>query len=239
MDKILNAQFLLYSMDITPLLNEPLYSRFLHLVPPYRQEKIQRFRLAKDRALSLGAGLLLGYALKQAGFWEKGLSLVLGAQEKPGFPEIADRFQFNLSHSGSQVLCGAYFSPVGHALSLGCDIEVVEKANLTLARRFFSDDEQAWLSALPQGAKQDSGFYRLWTLKESFLKATGTGLSRELSSFSVIPQEDGSIVFSGSASEERFAFGESDAFPGYRAAWCVAGKPVPPVWMTVTLDDMI
>ena len=53
-----------------------------------------------------------------------------------------------------------------------------------LAARFFSSHESAELASLP-AEDQLAGFYRGWTSKEAYLKATGFGLSFSLSQFTV------------------------------------------------------
>ena len=47
---------------------------------------------------------------------------------------------------------------------------------------YLAKEEIRYLDSLPQ-FRRDEGFYRLWTLKESFVKATGRGLDLPLRSF--------------------------------------------------------
>ncbi|CAH2603602.1 4'-phosphopantetheinyl transferase [Rhodovastum atsumiense] len=87
---------------------------------------------------------------------------------------------FNLSHTTG--LVGIALAPVA-GLALGFDLEPrARRAPLEVARRFFTATEAEWLEALPE-AEQGEGFFRLWTLKEAFVKATGKGLTQDLSSF--------------------------------------------------------
>ena len=66
------------------------------------------------------------------------------------------------------------------------DIESVERRvdYRALANRFFSAAEQAAFKKLPAGAA-GAAFYRVWSRKEAFLKATGQGLAGGLAGFSV------------------------------------------------------
>lgn len=105
------------------------------------------------------------------------------ATGKPWLPEHA-WLRFNLSHSGHSaaiVLCRGY--------EVGVDLEkiigkvAVKKA---IAQRFFHPDEQRWL-ALDE-ASYLLRFTQLWSMKEAWLKARGTGLTQSLGSFCVIPQ---------------------------------------------------
>ncbi|MCC8065877.1 MAG: 4'-phosphopantetheinyl transferase superfamily protein [Clostridiales bacterium] len=73
---------------------------------------------------------------------------------------------------------------------IGCDIEYKKRPNDKLARRFFCPEEYEWLTRPQSQAEKKDRFYRLWTLKESFLKATGLGLYLPLDSFCFHIEED-------------------------------------------------
>ena len=78
---------------------------------------------------------------------------------------------FNLSHS-HDLACLA----VSSACQPGIDIEQIRPIEPELSRYFFSHREHSALNRL-QGDKRLQAFYRLWTLKEAFVKAHGAGLS--------------------------------------------------------------
>ncbi|MCF6094294.1 4'-phosphopantetheinyl transferase superfamily protein [Microaerobacter geothermalis] len=65
---------------------------------------------------------------------------------------------------------------------MGVDIEQIRPIDMEIANRFFTQEEREVLFHLP-GNDQLSFFYELWTLKESFVKAIGQGLSCPLDSF--------------------------------------------------------
>ncbi len=98
-------------------------------------------------------------------------------------PLRREKLYFNSTSSGDT---GAV------ALSLtrspGFDIELVEpKENDELERIIsttFAENEAKWFRQLAP-ARQNTAFYRLWTCKEAYLKALGTGLHGGLNSFSV------------------------------------------------------
>jgi 4'-phosphopantetheinyl transferase len=100
------------------------------------------------------------------------LELRFGDNGKPELP--ASGFSFNLSHSGELALLAVTRADV----RLGIDVEqmVVERAHDRLARRFFSTEEADRYAALA-APERAAAFYRLWTRKEAYLKAWGTGLS--------------------------------------------------------------
>ena len=169
----------LYIASTEPLRDEARFARLLETVPADRREKVLAFRVDGARRLSLGAGLLLNRALADAGF--PPMEARVTEYGKPYFPALPD-FHFSLSHSGERVLCAV------SAASVGCDIEKAERADLKIAQRFFHPAEREWLFSQPE-SEQDAAFCRLWTCKESFIKAIGLGLSQPLESFAVIPGE--------------------------------------------------
>ncbi|BAY84242.1 4'-phosphopantetheinyl transferase [Calothrix parasitica NIES-267] len=79
---------------------------------------------------------------------------------------------FNLSHSQNYAL---YVMSLNN--SIGVDLECINSKTdvVSLAQRFFSPSEFAVIeSASPE--QQQQLFFRYWTCKEAYLKATGTGL---------------------------------------------------------------
>lgn len=194
-----------YAMDCGCLEDPALFESFYALQPAWRKKNIDSMRFAKDKRLSLGAGILLCHALPGT----DPEAVNTGENGKP-YLKNADVF-FNLSHAGQFALCA-----VGPE-ELGCDIERIRPAREGIAQRFFHPEELAFLEAAPDAAEKERRFFRLWTLKESFIKATGKGLSQPLNSFCVL-WENRSPVLKGE--ESRFAFREYTAPPGYACAVC-------------------
>jgi 4'-phosphopantetheinyl transferase len=97
-------------------------------------------------------------------------------QGKPFAVEAAGRTglpSFNLSHAGGVVVCA-----LTRQAAVGVDVEDVRRPvdMSAIARQFFSAPEVAALAALPSDKRREDCF-ALWTLRESYLKATGLGLS--------------------------------------------------------------
>ncbi len=97
--------------------------------------------------------------------------------------------EFNLSHSS-----GFLAVAVAQGLKVGVDIERLRRVpDMDLiSARFFSKNERGAISGLPDEDKPD-GFFRCWTRKEAYLKATGNGLSIPLDSFEVSVEPDNPI----------------------------------------------
>lgn len=79
---------------------------------------------------------------------------------------------FNISHSGDYFVLG-----VGLGIALGVDVEreTHKRAIMAIAERYFAEGEFMYLKTLSE-VEQLHEFYRLWTLKEAFFKARGTGI---------------------------------------------------------------
>lgn len=88
---------------------------------------------------------------------------------------------FNMSHSHYYALIA-----VSNHSEIGVDIEYIEKKTSweKIARRFFHDKEIAFLFD-SDPSKQKSIFFQIWTRKEAYIKALGTGFSTPFSSFNV------------------------------------------------------
>jgi 4'-phosphopantetheinyl transferase len=103
------------------------------------------------------------------------------------WPSSAVRLRFNLSNSGGLVAC-----IVTTTADAGIDVEDVHRtsAAIDIAPRFFSPLEVSELHSLPSQA-QLHRFCEIWTLKESYIKARGMGLSLPLDQFSLSIRDDG------------------------------------------------
>jgi len=96
-------------------------------------------------------------------------------------PEALRPLSFNLSHTTKLVAL-----VVAWKRRVGIDVELASREvdAMSFARRFLSQREVAALEREARSARR-AAFYRIWTLKEAYLKALGVGLSVPLDSFSV------------------------------------------------------
>lgn len=206
---------LVYTADLSPLQDPGTFERLLGAVPAYRREKAMRFKMAGGRIQSLGVGLLLKQACRDAGNDGADEDVVLGENGKPAFrnhPEI----HFNLSHSKTRVMC--VLSPY----EAGCDVEHVRVGRSRLAERFFKESETQWIHSFPEGEAQDEAFCRLWTLKECYMKVTGRGMSLSPDRFSLSMTPDG-IVLEHDGPRPEYTFREISRDDGFRYAYCLKG----------------
>ncbi|MBR8645092.1 4'-phosphopantetheinyl transferase superfamily protein [[Brevibacterium] frigoritolerans] len=106
------------------------------------------------------------------------IQFVLGENGKPHL--AGGRIHFNISHSGDWVVVGI------HNDSIGVDIEEVKDFNIyEIAKSTFSSEELMYLIKSPK-ANQIEIFFKMWTLKESWLKCIGSGFLVPPNTFSIL-----------------------------------------------------
>lgn len=202
-------------------------ARWLALLDEGERQRWERFRQERDRA-----GFLLGKVLTRSV-----LAARLGCRPEElvfspdlhGKPRLkhpaAPMLLFNLSHTpGMAVLA------VAEGREPGVDVESFRRKvdALALARRYFATPELAILDTLDGEALQEH-FITLWTLKEAWLKAKGTGLREPLDAFWFdLGGKRPTVAFSSQLDEDPAAW----QLRLYREdEWCIAlalqGPPLP------------
>lgn len=193
---------------------------------PDEQERASRFHFERDRRRFMAArGLLRGLLGRYCEREPSTLRFAYGPRGKPSLLAPAGSLRFNLSHSGGLAL----FAFV-REVELGVDLEqerpVPEAASI--AERYFSRRENADLRSLAE-PERSRAFFRCWTRKEAFIKATGDGLSRSLDAFDVTlaPGEPARLVrVEGEpALAGRFWLQDLEVSAGFAAALASEGRP--------------
>ena len=112
----------------------------------------------------------------------RAIRFAYGPSGKPRLagPAASSGLRFSLAHTGSLALFGFSGS------DLGVDLEEIRplRDQRRLEARLFSEGEVNWLEGLPPRARLDA-FFGLWTLKEAYVKALGTGIAASLDAFEV------------------------------------------------------
>lgn len=203
-----------YYIDVTQLDNERLFQERLRLLSSYRQQKIAHLKHTKDKNRSLGAGIVLDLALKPYGLRERSTEYEFGKWGKPSLRDHPD-IHFSLSHSGDYAICSIGETPVGS------DIEHIRPGRLNVADRFFTPEEKDFMYAVQDGEEITRRMFRIWTMKESFLKVTGRGMSLPLGDFAVVVDEgSGEIRVKHTFNDMDYHMKEYGEIPGYRVAVC-------------------
>jgi len=202
-----------------------------HLVEEFRTtleedevHRANRFHFEKHRrAFLVGRGFLryvLGHYLETK---PEALRFSYSTYGKPALngEHKSSPLRFNMSHSH-----GLGLFAVTENNELGVDVEHVRAdfASEDIARRFFSPCEVEAFNALPK-EERVAAFFRCWTRKEAFIKATGRGLSQPLDGFDVTlgPGEPARLLRADEDVASRWSLSDLDAGVDYAAALAVAG----------------
>ncbi len=215
----------LWRADLDALASDEI--RWQQLLAIDEQKRAARFHFARDRQRFTAARailrIILGGYLRVEAF---DVDFCYSKKEKPYLAQRhADSgITFNLSHSG-----GIALYAFARRRELGVDVEKIGRDVdvAGIARRFFSEHEQKQLLQLPAN-EQVEAFFRCWTRKEAYIKATGDGLSLPLSQFDVSLEpgsSDALVVTRPDPAEAKcWLLREVPAGDGYLAAVCVRGR---------------
>ncbi|MMZ47080.1 4'-phosphopantetheinyl transferase sfp [compost metagenome] len=206
----------IYAIDTSKPEAENHYELLVNRVSLAKQHKLDRFLHREDALRGLYADVLLRWlACRQLKIPNASLQFTYNAFGKPSLLN-APAFHFNVSHSGKWVVCAIDDHP------LGIDIEQLRPIDFEVGRVCFSDTEYDAL--MHQDAESRlSYFYDLWTLKESFVKAEGQGLTLPLKSFSFDLEAQPSIGFTTEGFTTEYChFKQYELDPDYKMAVCAA-----------------
>lgn len=100
---------------------------------------------------------------------------------KPEIDNEDNTLRFNISHSKELIACA-----ITRNDAVGIDVEAIDPDEniLSIADQYFSKQEIFDLLRLHTIEQRIHHFFNLWTLKESYIKACGLGLSLPLDQFS-------------------------------------------------------
>jgi 4'-phosphopantetheinyl transferase len=201
-------------------LERPL-ATLIELLDTDELSRANRFYFERDRKHFVVARgflrVLLGRYLDSD---PKELKFTYGPYGKPSLPGDG-LLRFNMSHSQGVAL---YAFTEGR--DIGVDVEYV-RADFTsddIARRYFSPFEVESLCGLPTEERVAS-FFRCWTRKEAYIKATGRGLSQPLDGFDVTlaPGESAALLRTDAGPHEHWSMANVEVGPDYAGAVAVEG----------------
>jgi 4'-phosphopantetheinyl transferase len=202
------------------------FDAWINEVPEPRRTRILRQRNAQSAAAQLCADRLLGYALRRLyGLDVRALDQRVTPEGKPYFdgPQAP---HFSISHSHAMALCALHGAPVG------ADVERVRRVRDALARRIMSDAEYAAYLASPDPVRF---FFRIWTLKESFVKQTGLGIAQDLKKLEFSMDEALHVTFSAPG----YAFRLYDLPGNYQACACTGAGTLPGAVTVIELEALV
>ncbi len=207
------------------------FEKILNCLPCDRVMKIKKFRKYEDSLRTLTAEVLIRtIACTRLKKDNESIKFETGKHGKPYIPN-QDDFHFNLSHSGDWVVCAVSHRPVG------IDVEKIKEVDFAIANRFFSAQEARDLF-LKEGEERKDYFFNLWTLKESYIKADGRGLSLPLNSFS-FKIEKSKILFTTDNDLKDCFFKIYDIDNEYKVSVCSLENEYPKNITLKKFDDLL
>lgn len=135
------------------------------------------------------------------------------------FPRIKD-FDFNLSHSGDYIVIAIADCPIG------IDIERIKPLDTKIAIDYFTEQELKYLGS--RRGKQSERFYKIWVLKESFIKAVGRGLSFPIKKINFEYKGGGNTVLKLKYLNKKWFFRIYGIDKNYKMAICSNKNKFPP-----------
>jgi len=197
----------------------------------------ERARAARFHASSLADRwrvahiALRGVLADMVGMEPAALRFADDAQGKPAL-HPPSRLRFNLSHAADVALIAVH-----EGGEVGVDVEQIRPVSEMggIAASHFSREEQAALWAASAEARLET-FYRIWTRKEAFVKATGVGIGPALARFAVTADRARPRLLYALDTPDASSWNMYDVTVAapyvsepYVAALCVAGAPRPVV----------
>jgi len=167
------------NLDLSPEQIERLET----FLSPDETARAEKFRFARHRRrFTATRGILRQLLGNYLSVYPQDLSFSYGTKGKPYLNQTADYpLQFNLSHSHEYALFG--FTQK-HLIGVDLEYQRPMPDALKIARRFFSQQESQMLQKV-ETEQRSRLFFQLWTAKEAYLKAIGTGLSNSLASIEI------------------------------------------------------
>lgn len=145
--------------------SDDFFAISLASLPKNISEKINNILNETAQKQSILAWSILKYCLAKQ-YQINNFEIYYGENQKPYLKN--ENIYFNLSHSANYVVCAVSKSEIG------IDIQKISQNKPRVAQRLFCINEQIQLE---KASEKNAFFTRLWTLKESYLKMTGEGIS--------------------------------------------------------------
>ena len=146
----------------------------------FRKNKSNQYRFIEDKKRCILAEVLLKEGLKEFNIYDEEIEYTFNKYEKPYLKNHKDIF-FNYSHSGDFVVCAI------SNIEIGVDIEKIKNCDMKIAEKCFHKNEYELLN---NSNNKDIDFYKIWTYKESYIKAIGKGIYIDLNSFDITNIKD-------------------------------------------------
>lgn len=221
----------IYAISINENYPKNEFETIIKFLCKEKQEKLKRLKFFEDALRTLAGEIIIRNIVKRK--YKINFEDIIFKKNINGKPYIDNikGFHFNISHSGKWVVCA-----ISDAL-IGIDIEKIKETNFKVAKRFFSEEEYIDLSNKESVSKTEY-FYDIWTLKEAYLKAIGTGLTVPLRSFT-LKKENKDICIKTKDKDYNWNFNQYEIDKDYKLSLCAENEGFPCEIKKLTLDEII
>lgn len=210
----------IYGVKILDIENEEL-EYLISTISWEKREKIKKFWNKKDKIRSLIGEVLVRTKLSKIYAIENKKIIF----EKNNFGKLyikgKSNCNFNISHSGEWIICAIDSKPIG------IDVEKIKCIEYEeIVKNFFSSNEIDYIMNRDKNLRLER-FYEIWTLKESYIKCCGKGLSIPLKSFSInIGIYNIKVIKENQYLKYKLEILDIDQY--YKVAVCSLNKRIPP-----------
>ena len=200
---------MIYLTDVSRL--DPADPFWLGFVSESRRQKIERCARAEDKQRSLGAELLLCYAIaNEAPDLALPPAYELRTDGKPFFAD--GLWHVSFAHSGKYAACALFNAPVG------VDIQFHREVDRRVLQKVLTKNQIDMIAAMPP-KKQADAYYDFWCMKESLVKCVDGIALQQPVEFRFANLQGRLAVF-----YENYSLRCFSVVPGYSLAVCCADE---------------
>lgn len=198
------------------------------LISDYKTESYNKYRRFEDKLRCLLGQFLIKKMINyEINLNPRDMLFDINDYGKP-YLKNDSNIHFNISHSGEYVV------GIIDRNFVGIDIEKIDNIDFeNLSKNFYTKDEHEYL--LKQNDPKDC-FYKIWTLKESYIKAVGKGLSIPLNTFSIIPNND--MTLDSNLLKKKCYFKEYNLDSNYKLSVCSIHNDFCDDIINISLNDI-
>lgn len=221
-----------YAVKMPKSIDVTTFNNLVDMVSVEKKKKIASYINKEDAYRTLlGDVMIRSVICKRYKISNQKIRYSYNIYGKPDWIEDKD-FYFNISHSGNWIVCIVGNVPVG------TDIEQIRPIQLELISQLFSMEEVMDLNSKTI-IERINYFYDLWTLKESYVKAIGTGLSTSLNSFTISKRGEGNIIFNQDNVNSTYFFKQYNIDSDYKLSICATSNQFPNEVIQKNINDII
>lgn len=219
----------IYCIDISKI-NYEYYIDFLfNFVDENKKRKALRYVHKEDRIRTLIADVMVrSYLCKKYNYKNDVICYKYNEFNKP-YLNNKENINFNVSHSGKYVVAAFDDEEVG------VDVEKINRdmEYMKIAESFFTEGEVKRIKNLNEEERAEE-FFNLWTLKESYVKFKGRGLSISLNFFDIVKDKDNVYYLEN---EKDIYFNTFNIDEEYKLSCCSLKKEV--LLKKISFDELI